>query len=56
MTYPTGILIRLTVGARFLLGDLGSEELRRGGPRGAEHIAEAATTLHQRSALPGRAP
>ena len=55
MIYPRGIVIRRTTGAMFLLGDLGSQELRRGGPRG-EHIAEAATTLHQRSVLPGRAP
>jgi len=56
MTSSREILIRMTAGATFPLGDLGSQELRRGGPLGAEHIAKAATTLHQRSAPPASAP
>jgi hypothetical protein len=54
MTYQ--ILIGLTGAATFPLGDLGSHELRRSRPRGAEHVTQAATTLGQRRAPPGSAP
>jgi ribose 5-phosphate isomerase B len=36
------------------IGDLGSQELKHVGPPGAEHIAKAATTLHQRAAPTGK--